>query len=292
MSDVSAISSRNSVPFVGQLEAARLAVVRAGERAFLVAEDFRLEQRVGQRGAVDGLEVRDAARAELVDHARDDFLARSGRSEDQHRDVRLGRGPDPLEDDQHLLVAADHFAEALHRRRLILGRDGRAALEERVEQLAERLVRRTRGDISHRRAADGERDPEVRELADAVLDVHPQPAERLHQRFDVEALFRPRAEVAQDAGAQRRLHQAPKSCFEVRRLGRARGRGRTGASGAEGQVIHRWRLRYRPERAVLQGPREGRKPALTLALLVVVGLIALDQLFHRGGVAPCGGRGS
>ena len=42
---------------VGQLEAARLAIVRAGERAFFVAEDFRLEQRVGQRRAVDRLEL-------------------------------------------------------------------------------------------------------------------------------------------------------------------------------------------------------------------------------------------
>ena len=43
---------------VGELEAARLAIVRAGERALFVAEDFRLEQRVGQRRAVDRLELR------------------------------------------------------------------------------------------------------------------------------------------------------------------------------------------------------------------------------------------
>ena len=42
---------------VGQLEASGLAIVRAGERALLVAEDFRFEQRVGQRGAVDRLEL-------------------------------------------------------------------------------------------------------------------------------------------------------------------------------------------------------------------------------------------
>ena len=130
MSDRSPISSRNSVPVVGELEPPGLAIVRAGERALLVAEDFRLEQRVGQRRAVDGLELRRAAPAQLVNHARDDFLARSGRPEDQHRDVRLGGGADPLEDDQHLLVAADHLAEALHRRRLVFGADGGAPLEE------------------------------------------------------------------------------------------------------------------------------------------------------------------
>ena len=80
--------------------------------------------------------------AQLVDHPRDDFLARSGRPEDQHRDVGLGRGADPLEDDQHLLVAADHLAEALDRRRLVLGADGGAAFEEVIEQLGDRLVGR------------------------------------------------------------------------------------------------------------------------------------------------------
>ena len=80
--------------------------------------------------------------AELVDHPRDDFLARAGRPEDQHRDVGLRGRPDPLEDDEHLLVAADHLAEALDRRRPILVRDGRAPLEELIEQIAQRVVRR------------------------------------------------------------------------------------------------------------------------------------------------------
>ena len=125
---------------VGELHAPRLAIVRAGERALLVAEDFRLEQRVGQRRAVDGLEVLAAAPAQLVNHPRDDFLARAGGAEDQHRDVRLGGGADPLEDDEHLLVAADHFAEALHRRRLVLGADGGAPFEEVVEQASPVVV--------------------------------------------------------------------------------------------------------------------------------------------------------
>ena len=141
MSERSPISSRKSVPSIGQLEAARLAVVRAGEGALFVAEDFRFEQRVGQRRAVDGLEFLGAAPAQLVDHPRDDFLAGSGRPEDQHRDVGLRRGADPLEHDQHLLVAADHFAEALDRRRLVFGADGGAPFEERVEQRRRTLRR-------------------------------------------------------------------------------------------------------------------------------------------------------
>ena len=130
--------------FVGQLEAAGLAVVRAGERAFFVAEDFRFEQRVRQRRAVDGLEFRGLSAAQLVNHPRDELLAGAGRTENQHGNVGLRGGADPLEDDQHLLVAADHFAEALDRRRLIFGADRRAPLEEAVEQLLDAGIFRTR----------------------------------------------------------------------------------------------------------------------------------------------------
>ena len=43
---------------------------------------------------------------------------------------------------EHLLVAADHLAEALDRRRLVFGADRGAALEEVIEQLGHRLVGR------------------------------------------------------------------------------------------------------------------------------------------------------
>ena len=208
---------------VRELEPARLAVVRAGERALFVAEDFRFEQRVGQRGAVDRLELVGAAAAQLVDHPRDDFLARAGRAEDQHRDVGLRRGPDPLEDDEHLLVAADHLAEALDRRRAILVADGGAPLEELVEQVADQ--RRCRAGRTRSCGAPGAGDPlrqaEAGELADAVLDVEPHAAERLHQRFEVERLVRPRAQEAQDRRAQRRLHERLEPRLDVGRVDRA-----------------------------------------------------------------------
>jgi hypothetical protein len=87
-----------------------------------------------------------AAPAQLVDHAADDFLARAGRPQDEHRDVGLGGRPDPLEDDEHLLVAADHLAEALDGRGAVFVADGGAALEEGVEQLARgRVVGRAEG---------------------------------------------------------------------------------------------------------------------------------------------------
>ena len=71
-----------------------------------------------------------------MNHPRDDFLAGPGLAEDEHRDVGLRGGADPLEDDQHLLVAPDHSAEALDGRRLVFGADVSATLEELVEQAA------------------------------------------------------------------------------------------------------------------------------------------------------------
>ena len=121
------------------------------------------------------------ATTQLVNHPRDDFLAGAGGPENQDGDVRLGGGADPLEDDEHLLVAADHFAEALNRRRLVLEADVRAPLEERIEETVERRrspggwPKTAPGSLS---AAD---DAEFNELAKAVLDVQAHAPERRHQ---------------------------------------------------------------------------------------------------------------
>ena len=53
---MSPISSRKRVPPCGLLEEAALGLHRAGEGALGVAEQLALEQRLGQRGAVDGHE--------------------------------------------------------------------------------------------------------------------------------------------------------------------------------------------------------------------------------------------
>ena len=60
---------------VGELEDAACGVVGAGERALLVAEQLALEQRLGDRRAVDRDERERRARAELVDRLRDQLLA-------------------------------------------------------------------------------------------------------------------------------------------------------------------------------------------------------------------------
>ena len=160
---------------------ARLAVVRAGERALLVAEHLRLEERVGQRGAVDGLEFRARAAAQLVDHARRDFLARSGRPEDEHGDLGLGGGANPLEDDQHLLVAAHHVAEALDRRRRLLDAGAHGALEQGIDQRAPAAAV-----LGLEPLVAGADQTGLDEIVQAVLDVLRQPREVLRQRVERE----------------------------------------------------------------------------------------------------------
>ena len=60
-------------------------------------------------------------------------------------------------------------------------------------------------------------DAELDELGEAVVDVHPQAAERRHQRLDVEGLLRSRAQETQQSRAQRRLNEVAKARIHVRR---------------------------------------------------------------------------
>ena len=142
-----------------------------------------------------------------------------------------------------------------------------------VEQFGDARVAGALGGVPRRgRAGDDTGDAEVGELADAVLDVEAQPSERLHQRLDVEAFVGPRAQVAKDAGPQRRLHEGAEPCIEIRRLGRFDRRGRSCAPRAEGQIIHAWRLVI---------GRDERRPTGRAGPPVIVGLIPLDQRFIR-----------
>ena len=77
-------------------------LIGAGERALLVAEELALEQLLGNGRAVDGLEARLGAAAQVVHGPCEQFLAGAALAEDQHR--RVGR--------RHLL---DHATHLLHR---------------------------------------------------------------------------------------------------------------------------------------------------------------------------------
>ena len=81
--------------------------------------------------------------------------------------------------------------------------------------------------------------PKSTSSAHAVLDVELQPSERLHQRFDVEGFFGPRAQIAKQAGAQ----AATAPATGTARRGRPARRfssvaASAGAARAEGEVVH------------------------------------------------------
>src|SRR5207244_2037823 len=78
-------------PAPGNLELPLLALMGPGERALLVAEELRLDERVRDRSAVDGDERLVASGAELMNRPGHDFLAGAGLAlhEDRERGVGL-----------------------------------------------------------------------------------------------------------------------------------------------------------------------------------------------------------
>ena len=107
------ISSRNSVPPGGDLEPSGAVFLRVGERALLVAEELRLEQRLGDRAQVDVHERLAGARRRAMDGARDQFLAGAVLAEDQHR--RVG-ARDLLDVAEQAAAIAGELADDLARR--------------------------------------------------------------------------------------------------------------------------------------------------------------------------------
>ena len=96
----SPISSRNSVPPLGQLELADLLPHRAGERALLVAEQRALDQLAGDGGDVHRHERPVGRLGVAVDHPRHQLLAGAALAADQHGGRQGG----------HLVHLLEHFA--------------------------------------------------------------------------------------------------------------------------------------------------------------------------------------
>jgi hypothetical protein len=151
----------------GDLEEAGLVPHGAGERAAHVAEQLRLEQRLGERGAVDADERRRRAGTLIVDHPDDELLAGAALAVDEHRRVERR---DPGRQLEHLL----HRGAARHelpRRRV--PRDSRAQqIELALAPLEQPLPAiQLPQPLLHRGAQPLDLVPEVRRLevgADAV----------------------------------------------------------------------------------------------------------------------------
>src|SRR5438105_14114682 len=95
-----------------QLEDTGPAIVRAGKRALLMTEDLALEQRFGNRGAVNRDERERRARTQLVNRLRGQLLAGSRLAPDQHRRARRRGLLDHAIDGADVRTVADHPAEA------------------------------------------------------------------------------------------------------------------------------------------------------------------------------------
>ncbi len=96
---------------MGQLEAADAARDRARERAFRVAEQLRLGERLGNGRRVEGDEPLIRARAVVVNRARDQFLARAGLALNQHGAVHRRHELEGLEHRLHRGALADDVVE-------------------------------------------------------------------------------------------------------------------------------------------------------------------------------------
>ncbi|MCY1516120.1 hypothetical protein D9M68_507340 [compost metagenome] len=99
---------------LGLLEAAAAHGLRAGEGAALVAEEFALEQVLGNGGGVDRHEGAVGARRVLVQRARHQLLARARFAGDEHRDVALRQPADGTEHVLHRGRLAEHFGRGDH----------------------------------------------------------------------------------------------------------------------------------------------------------------------------------
>ena len=98
---------------MGCLELALPAADGAREGALLVAEELRLEQRLGQRGARHGHERPRAPRALDVDGPREELLARAALALDEDGRVAPRGHAGEIEDRVHLRTVAQEIAEAV-----------------------------------------------------------------------------------------------------------------------------------------------------------------------------------
>ena len=106
---------------VRRLELAGLVAIGAGKAALHVAEQLRLEQRLGQAGAIDRRERHVCARAAVMNAARDNLLADAALAGDQNLRIAAGDAIDlclqrlhlgALADEPHVLLAARRHAGA------------------------------------------------------------------------------------------------------------------------------------------------------------------------------------
>ena len=296
------------MPAVGQLEEPRLVLGRAEEPAAHVPEELALEQRVVDRGTVDGDEPAIAPRADAVERARHELLAGAGLAGHERQAHVRGEAPDHPEEILHARAAADHPVELEPPRQVAFHRQDAApavdllaharqqliepAEVERLGQIVHRAeLDRLDGGVDRRVAghehglamrvdiADRAQDVEAADLGHPQIDHHEVGPARLDQRD---------GRAAVGAGRRRRNPRARRSA--TRRRGCPVHRRRSPAmvvdsSCAPHPVEDHGRQR-RPERPQLERRHQQRARLLVPELLglPVVGRRRHDDDRHRGRV--------
>ena len=141
------------------LEAALPRADRARERAAHVTEQLGLEQRLGNRAAVERDEPLGAAGAVVMNRARDDFLAGAGLAGHENRARRRRDGFEQLKERAHRRAAADEPLELVAllqlRAQIRVFRFEPALLERRVQRVQQLVELKRLGDEIGRAALDG-----------------------------------------------------------------------------------------------------------------------------------------
>ena len=167
---------------VGLLEVAGGGFRRAGEGAFLIAEEGALQQRFGQRGAVDLQQRAARARRQRVDQLGEQLLAGAALALDQHRGVerrhlaRLHEQPldddGAADDDRAVLARAQVFAQgvdlavgAVHLQRLADHRIEFLRVLEGLGEIVEKAFAHGAHGVAHLGEAGDEQGRLVRTLA-------------------------------------------------------------------------------------------------------------------------------
>ena len=94
---------------IGLLEASDVSSLRTSERTGFMAEEFAFQQLGGDGGGVERDERLARAWRFAMQRVRDQFLARSGFTGDQHRQRRLRQPPDRTKQRTHRRRIADEF---------------------------------------------------------------------------------------------------------------------------------------------------------------------------------------
>src|SRR5216110_3234944 len=90
----------------GKLELPLFALMGAGERALLVAEQLRFNQRVRDGATIDRDKWLIAPPAQLMDRPSHELFAGAGLALDEDRERRVGHAPDLLDDLLHVSARA------------------------------------------------------------------------------------------------------------------------------------------------------------------------------------------